>query len=182
MDFTQHKYYNKNVTIYKLVCPNTQDIKYVGKTICTLEERLSNHNGHSPKLYNWFGELTKQGKKPLIFEIEKILIDSIESLDKSDKREKYWIAFYKSNGCDLLNMTHCNKREKLNSGQSYGKKDIPKSLFNKFLKSANNHLNKQEHYTAIGMSHMTYRDVIKGGVCRSDVLDKIKMYLNKMSK
>ena len=61
--------------------------------------------------------------------------------------------------------------------QTHTKIEIPKRILSNLKKSLDNHYNKQEHYNAIGISHPTYRDVMKTGFCRSDVLDKIKKYL-----
>ncbi len=67
----------REVKIYGLVDPETDEIRYVGKTVKTLSSRLSNHvynakvTKHNRHLSNWFLKFLNKGLKPLIIELEK---------------------------------------------------------------------------------------------------------------
>lgn len=80
------------------------DIRYVGKTIKKLSERLSIHLSQSnliDKSYknNWIKSLLNEGIKPII-----TLIEEVDD-DIWVEREMYWISHYKSNGFNLTNST-----------------------------------------------------------------------------
>lgn len=80
------------VYIYGLICPKTNCIKYVGKTIQSLNSRLKGHL-HVNKddltyRANWIRSLKNDSLIPIIFLIEKCTdSDWIE-------REIYWIGYY----------------------------------------------------------------------------------------
>lgn len=91
----------RKVKIYILKDPDTLEIRYVGKTLMSLEHRLGNHinnargQKHNKHLSNWILKLLSLGKRPLIE-----LIEECENKNWQD-REKYWISFYPN----LLNLT-----------------------------------------------------------------------------
>lgn len=99
-------------TIYKLIDPITNDIRYIGLTFNSLKQRLSSHMsepGTSHKC-NWISKLKKEGLKPIIESIE----ENISSYDEVCEREIYYINYYKSIGCNLTNMaTGGNKNKKM---------------------------------------------------------------------
>jgi len=75
--------------IYKLLDPDTKEVRYVGKTVQTLKKRLSGHITRSK--YNrsahvscWIHSLIQNGKKPII--------ELIEECENWVKREQYYIA------------------------------------------------------------------------------------------
>lgn len=77
--------------IYKLICPITNNVLYIGYTRTSLKKRLSAHlskrkNNYQTEVYKWY---IKNNIKPLIYEVEKV------SEDNWQDREKYWISFYK---------------------------------------------------------------------------------------
>lgn len=80
---------NKEVFIYGLVDPNTNQIRYVGKTVQKLNRRLSQHmsdNGkHNPHKFNWIAKLKKDGIKPKIVLLEECTKDNWVG------KEKEWI-------------------------------------------------------------------------------------------
>ena len=86
--------------IYVLKCPDTNDVRYVGKTN-NPEQRLKAHNNKARDLgtykRNWINKLREQNKKP-IFEI----IDEVD-IEVWQEREKYWIEYFISMGCNLVN-------------------------------------------------------------------------------
>jgi len=98
--------YNKRgmgkVKIYSLICPRTNEIKYIGKTIQSLSKRLKNHMHPTQKdgsyRANWIRELKEDSLKPSI--------QLIEECEETiwEEREMYWIGFY-SNLFTLVNYT-----------------------------------------------------------------------------
>lgn len=93
----------ETIQIYVLKDPISLDIKYVGKTIATLNKRLSGHLQDSKKLThkcsNWITSLRNKGLKPIIELVE------IVPINEGNAKEIYWIAYYTSCGIDLKNQT-----------------------------------------------------------------------------
>ena len=82
------------VKIYKLIDPNTNEVRYVGKTITKLYDRMKVHvrqsrvaSKHTHK-EAWIKGLLNKGLKPIIELIEEVCIESWA------EREMYWIGFY----------------------------------------------------------------------------------------
>lgn len=89
------------IKIYTLSHPITNEIRYIGKTKYTLEERLAKHlityeRNHRA---NWIRSLIKEGLKPVI--------ELLEEVEESQwiNCEKYWISQFKVWGFRLLNLT-----------------------------------------------------------------------------
>jgi predicted GIY-YIG superfamily endonuclease len=86
--------------IYVLKCPNTNEIKYVGKTN-NPEQRLKAHNNKTRDLgthkRNWINKLREEKKKPIFEIIEEVPIELWQ------EKEKYWIEYYINIGCKLVN-------------------------------------------------------------------------------
>lgn len=86
--------------IYVLKCPDTKEVRYVGKSN-NPEQRLKAHNNKARDIgtykRNWINKLRVDGKKP-IFEI-------IEEVDIAiwKEKEKYWINYYLAQGAKLVN-------------------------------------------------------------------------------
>jgi len=89
------------VKIYKLICPISNEIRYVGKTTQTLNKRLSVHLSCKTKCHrvSWITSLKNKGFKPLIE-----LIEEVEDYVWIEK-EIYWIKYYKDQECNLCNHT-----------------------------------------------------------------------------
>lgn len=91
--------------IYGLVDPSTNSLRYVGKTVKTIEHRLRQHinSARAVKLQRvsrWIRGLLLRDVLPEAFLIETCLTsDWVES-------EQFWIAYYRSIGCDLVNSTN----------------------------------------------------------------------------
>ena len=91
----------RKVKIYVLKHPDTLEVRYVGKTVKRLCERIGNHitnaksSKHNVHLSNWILKLLSEGKKPII--------ELIEECEHSvwQEREKYWISQYPN----LINLT-----------------------------------------------------------------------------
>jgi hypothetical protein len=99
-------------TIYKLIDPTDNKIRYVGLTFNTLKERLKSHRSEKSKSHKcyWITKLKSQGLDPIIESIE----ENISSYETACEREIYFIEHYKSIGCDLTNSaTGGNKNKKM---------------------------------------------------------------------
>ncbi|HEX7906851.1 MAG TPA: GIY-YIG nuclease family protein [Paraburkholderia sp.] len=87
--------------IYVLRDPRTDEVRYVGKTVKTLADRLSGHINRSRRIKSpsgsWIKSLAKEGLMPIIEEIETAGDDWAE-------RERYWIAHYRSVTHKLTNI------------------------------------------------------------------------------
>ena len=92
--------------LYVLQNPDTLEIKYVGITMKSLQERLEKHlydvknrSYLSPKKVEWFESLFEQNKVPIIS-----LISEFDTIDECKKAEIKYIKEYKSSeGVSLIN-------------------------------------------------------------------------------
>lgn len=91
----------RKVKIYILKHPDTNEVRYVGKTVRSLSRRLGNHianakgNKHNKHLSNWILSILAFGKRPIIELIEEV------SSSVWQEREKYWITQFPN----LINLT-----------------------------------------------------------------------------
>jgi group I intron endonuclease len=103
-------------TIYKLIDPNTRQIRYIGLTFNDLKLRLKSHisePGKSHKIH-WIKKLKKQGIRPIIESIE----EDISTFEEACEREIYYIDYFRSLGCDLTNMNSGGNKNKRMSEES----------------------------------------------------------------
>lgn len=88
--------------IYGLADPRDGQLRYVGKTVWTLERRLGRHLSASSRGKNrkdrWIARLIAKDLRPEIFEIEVVDGSWVEA-------ERFWIAYFRSIGADLMNHT-----------------------------------------------------------------------------
>ncbi len=95
----------KLINIYGLVDPRTNELRYVGQTKNSIESRLYSHIKDSHKSNNpsykkhWIKQVVKNG-----FEPEIILLEQVAK-DKYIDAEIFWIAYFKSLGARLCNLT-----------------------------------------------------------------------------
>lgn len=118
----------KRGIIYTLSHPITKRIVYVGKTITSLETRLSGHIGdskrHNRKICKWISKLTSEGLTPVIEELD------CSSEEDLARLEIFYIELFKAWGFDLKNHTeggeglmgfkHSDKTKKMKSLQVLG--------------------------------------------------------------
>jgi hypothetical protein len=99
-------------TIYKLIDPVTNEIRYIGLTFNNLKQRLKSHINENVKSHKcqWIKKLKSEGLKPLIESVE----NSISTYEEACEREIFYIEYYKNIGCDLTNhATGGNKNKKM---------------------------------------------------------------------
>lgn len=87
------------VTIYILICPITNECRWVGKTIEPLKRRLSKHLKHGTSHYN-------PRKRQWLEHIGTPVIEAVEVVNKTEyvEAESWWIQYFKALGADLLNV------------------------------------------------------------------------------
>jgi hypothetical protein len=142
--------------IYVLCDPDTGEVRYVGKTAMRLCNRLAKHMEANPKVYSgrWIGKLKAEGKRPIIRCIEEVG-------DNWAERECYWIAYYRSQGCQLTNVspggdghnghvTAISTRRKLSNARK-GKK-LPPDVIRKISESQKGKVITQEQRAKISAS------------------------------
>jgi hypothetical protein len=87
---------HEKCNIYKLLHPDTLEIKYIGVTVNKLSQRLSHHmytarSRRGTIVSKWIWSLIQEGKKPIIELIETCDYDDWEN------KEKFYISKYKDN-------------------------------------------------------------------------------------
>lgn len=91
------------ILLYILIDPRDNEIRYVGKTVQKLHRRLSGHlldaRTAQNKRARWIAKLLRLGYLPRI--------ELVQTVPESDwqSAEQYWIGYYRSLGCDLVNGT-----------------------------------------------------------------------------
>lgn len=91
------------VNIYKLLHPETLEVRYIGKTKESLSRRfhkhIGNRNGNS-KVAKWIKHLYSNGQRPIIELIERVDFQIWE------EREIFWINHYRNLGTNLMNIAN----------------------------------------------------------------------------
>lgn len=97
-------------TIYKLIDPTTNEIRYIGFTFNTLKQRLRSHCSEKSKSHksNWIQKLIADDTKPIIESIEENILTYEECCEK----EIFYIERYKSEGHRLTNMASGGNKNK----------------------------------------------------------------------
>lgn len=117
-------------TIYKLIDPETNEVRYIGLTFNTLKQRLKSHYSEKSKSHksNWVQKLRSKGLKPIIESIES----NISSYDEVCNKEIYYINKYKSEGHRLTNMASGGNKNKKMSDET--RKKMSESAKNRKFK------------------------------------------------
>lgn len=89
------------IFIYFLAESDTGEVRYVGKTI-NPPKRLQSHCNDRSKCHraNWIQALKDRGARP-----EMVIVEEIHGDWPWQESERYWIAFAKACGCQLVNGT-----------------------------------------------------------------------------
>jgi len=108
---------NRTYTIYALLDPRDDAVRYIGLTEYP-DERLKQHiqgDGNIPKR-QWIRALRQLGLSPLMHTIEKV-----QTLSAAFEREGYWINHYLHEGAKLVNIrspysiNHSNPSDRMNA-------------------------------------------------------------------
>jgi len=88
--------------IYKLTDPITNEVRYIGRTVQTLPNRLKKHLNAKDKSHrvNWIQSLAAKGLEPKI-----ILLCETTTFADCCELEQYYIKKHKKDGSNLVNMT-----------------------------------------------------------------------------
>jgi len=118
-------------TIYKLIDPTSNEIRYIGLTFNDLKQRLKSHCSEKSTSHksNWIKKLKSIGLKPIIESIE----ENISSYDEVCNREIYWIDKLKSEGHPLTNMASGGNKNKKMSDET--RKLMSESAKNRKIKT-----------------------------------------------
>lgn len=100
-------------TIYALAEPDSMDIRYCGKTVKLLRDRMYNHEGDAYRLKsrhvcNWLRKVYDAGQKPAVIVCEELELSGYTRRDQLrhlNERERAWIEQFKSLGFRLTNAT-----------------------------------------------------------------------------
>lgn len=91
------------VKIYTLSCPISNQVRYIGKTVESLEKRFNRHISYSKRekshKANWINSLLKNNKRPIIEILDECSTNDWEII------EQYWISQFKNWGFNLVNYT-----------------------------------------------------------------------------
>lgn len=136
----------KEVYIYKLVDPTTEEVRYIGKTNNkNLKIRFNGHmyqanKNNKLKLYCWIRKLKASGLEPKIE-----LLETANSNNWED-RERYWISYFRDTG-NLTNISDGGVsamktewvQERVHKANSYRYKEIHQyTLDGIYIKSYSN--------------------------------------------
>lgn len=90
------------VLIYSLSDPETNQLRYVGKTI-DLKARMATHlsDRRHVKRNMWIRSMASRGVLPLMEELEVVKNSNDEDWQEV---ERWWIAYLRFIGCDLCNL------------------------------------------------------------------------------
>ncbi len=74
------------VTIYKMLDPDTKQIRYIGKTTKTIAQRLNGHlhgreSGQSQEMRGWLDGLIAAGKRPVMEQIAVVNDEDAKAME-----------------------------------------------------------------------------------------------------
>ncbi len=95
----------RQVLIYALTYPGTDDVRYVGKTVRSPRKRHKEHIAaalNNPRLpvHRWVASLYRRGLWSCLWHLERV-----PETEDWAARERYWIKRFRNDGHDLLNLT-----------------------------------------------------------------------------
>lgn len=148
------------VRIYCLLDPETKQVRYVGKTISSLRDRLYSHISNTKiKTHksDWIRGLKNRGLRPLIE-----LIDEVSD-DKWPEEERFYISYLRFLGCDLVNMSEGGEQD--NTGKKVSdetrKRMSIAQIGKKHSQQAKNNMSRSKMGEGSYSSKLTWADVLE---------------------
>lgn len=133
-DETKLKSYNEVIilpninVIYALIDPNTNIIRYIGKTENLLKRIKKHYKSSELKIKThkniWINSLLKKEQRPNV-----LILEECKSVEELNHAEIKWISYYKSIGLDLVNGTEGGDGGKM-SRESINKMILKKRVKN----------------------------------------------------
>ncbi len=146
------------VKIYYLLDPETNQVRYIGKTISTLRDRLYSHISNTKiKTHksDWIKSLKNRGLRPLIE-----LIDEVSD-DKWADEERFYISYLRFVGCDLVNMSEGGEPD--NTGKRFSEETRMKmsksQIGKKHLQASRDSMSKSKMGEGSYSAKLTWADV-----------------------
>lgn len=132
----EHKFF-----VYSLSDPRNGSVKYIGIT-SNPKRRLEKHLSYKKinLKSNWIKSLLNSGVSPIM-----TLVDSSNTREEINEKEKFWIVKYREWGCDLKNMTDGGDGGNTFGGRKHTQLSKDKiSIANKGRKRDLNYLNENK--------------------------------------
>lgn len=111
---------SKTTFIYALTCPDTDEIRYVGKADnpqARLKYHIKRYEPRPTHKSNWIKSLLSSGKRPGIVILEEV------ALSEWERAERRWIEYHRATGARLTNTTDGglggSGRKRLESGKKF---------------------------------------------------------------
>ena len=157
--------------IYTLTDPDTNQVRYVGKTVNVKRRYYGHTNENSNKrlknshLANWLLLLLKNNKKPIL--------EVIDECDSNwEELEKYWIAQFKAWGFKLTNLTEGGQ-----GGTGYKQTEEHKRNISEAKKASKRKLSEeQRQFISERMKNNQYS---KGAVRTKEIKENLKLLKSK---
>lgn len=102
----------RKAMIYGLACPDTGEVRYIGKAVNT-RKRYDSHMRERRRrtpLYDWLGSMRSKGKAPVMVELA--------SAFDWEATERTIIAQYRADGAKILNVADGGDQPKSNSDRN----------------------------------------------------------------
>jgi len=145
--------------IYALVDPETQKVRYIGKSKQP-EERYRQHIRKAPA---WIKEILEKGLKP-----EQIILESGLNSEEAGKREEYWIRWYESKNNPLENFQY--------NEYALRERDEARELHERLVAEFS-YLPEEEMHQVVAMTEYGYECV---GACAWESAFQVARYTVKM--
>ena len=150
-----------SIYIYALADSGNGQVRYVGRSSHPNERVGDLKKPHRNRpVHLWVRSLCRAGTPPIVR-----LLEVVRSGDNHNERERHWILYFKSNGCDLFNIS-------IGGGGDPNYHHSPETIA-RFSRSLRGKPKTEEHKRKIAQSHL--------GLCASEETRR-KMSLAHLKK